>query len=285
MKNVRRNNNFINNKGQAVLEYVFLMFMILVVLLGIIIAISRSTQQFAQNYFGAYFTCLLEVGELPSLGADGVSSTECDDEYKPFTLADGWAPKDSSYNGSNPDSENNKNNGDKSEDQSTDYSKSSTAVSESSGTGAGNSGSSSVDNFGSRGQKVPLSNADKRGNSKSGDDDLGNSSAKNNFEQPQEFGTDGSGRSEYVPIYGRVADENKKDNATAVKADSQNDPEQALRGKRVPATAPKSLDKNEKPDEGISFPDFIKYLIIAAIILIILIFFGGQVMQYQKSQD
>jgi hypothetical protein len=281
MRNTYRNKNLIkNNKGQAVLEYVFLTFMVLVVLLSIIIGISRSTKKFAENYFGAYFQCLLEVGELPSLGADGVSSTECDDAYEPFTLADGWKSKGFDQDPSQSD-DSEKDGADKKDSNSDGSNASSSGASE----GSGNLASSSYGDFGSRNQKIPLSNADKRGSSKGGSDDLGNTSAKNNFEQPQEFGEDGSGRSEYIPIYGSAPDEEKKDGASLVKADSQKDPEQELRGKRIPANSKKAEEGKVKEDDGVSFPDFIKYLIITAIILIILIFFGGQVMQYQKSQD
>src|SRR5690606_36196862 len=78
-----------NSKGQAVLEYLLLVFVILLIVLPIIVSIANSTKKFSENYYGAYFECLLEVGELPQLGADGNSETECDDLYEPFTVSDG----------------------------------------------------------------------------------------------------------------------------------------------------------------------------------------------------
>lgn len=278
-----------NQKGQAVLEYVLLIFMVLIVSLAILIGLARSTQRFFHNYYGQYFECLLETGELPSLGADGNAETECDDLYEPFTVTDGRAPIDGKSGGSRDDAN-------KNSDKDSDQDASDQANAE--GSGGGGSAeyrgpiSAGAGAFGSdaagRSRKVPLSKADRGGGA--GDDEDGSDGTVryNNFRQNNDFGSDGSGRSEYVPVYGTMAgeEEEEKKSSAQAKAPVAQDPEQALRGKRVPAKSETKKDNKEVDvDGGMDFPDFMRFLIIAVIILVIIIFFGGQVMQYQKSKD
>lgn len=55
--------------------------------------------------------------------------------------------------------------------------------------------------------------------------------------------------------------------------------------KRFPAST--KLKKSDLPDIGDdwSFGDYFRYLLIAAIIIAIIVFFGGQVLQMSKSMD
>lgn len=41
------------------------------------------------SYFGDYFACILETGEMPSLGGKGAVQGICDTEFKPFSLSAG----------------------------------------------------------------------------------------------------------------------------------------------------------------------------------------------------
>lgn len=280
MNNVRNAINKIqilkNTQGQAALEYLLTLFVAIVFVLAIILGLARSVEHFARNYYGAYFSCLLETGELPSLGASGGQTTECDELYEPFTLADGRPPKPGTDT-SGSDSNSSQNDSDGGDSSSSD---SSGGFSDSSNTNGSGSGSESK--FSGNSKKVPLSAADKNGKK----DGSGDSSGYHNFQQDEEFGEDGSGRSEIVPIYGTYNREDEdKEKSKTVKANQVMDPEQVLRGKRVPAKSNIDDETKEKPTEDMEFPDFIRILIIAAILLVIVIFLGGQVMQYQKSKD
>jgi len=286
MRNTLVKNIFKSNGGQAVIEYLLLTIIIVVIALTVIKQISESTESFAKNYFGEYLACLLEVGELPSLGGPEGWSEGCKDYFQPFTLANGWPPK-------NPDGNDGSNPGDDTGDDGSSGAISENADGDSSSV-AGNSGGGDSDSgggglsggsFNGRPSRVPLSGADKGKSSKSANNDLGNGGL-NNFAEDEEFGDDGSGRSEIVPIYGQNLDEKEKEkDEKSVKTSVEQNPEQALRGRRVPASPEKQKDVDIEPDEGLTLPNFIKYLIIAAILLVIIIFLGGQVMQFQKSKD
>ncbi|MES2770300.1 MAG: hypothetical protein V4596_14250, partial [Bdellovibrionota bacterium] len=291
MISVSAKNTFKNNRGQAVLEYVLLTFIVVVVLGHIIAGLAYGTQRFAQNYFGDYFQCLLETGELPTLGSDKVPNTECDETHEPFTFKEGRpvvfndvsGPSDQFPNGSS-DTDSSQNDADPS------GSSGSGASGGDGGPGAGSLGGSGsdsfTDGFGGRNKKVPLSAADKKGKDSGAAGASGGQGGFNNFEQAEEFGEDGEGRSSYIPIYGQgqLKDEEKKSD-DVVKATVEQNPEQVLRGKRVPVSIAKEEEKKSSADENITLPDFLKIIIIAAIILVIVIFFGGQVMNYSKSQD
>lgn len=286
-----------NSKGQAVLEYVLLLFVIVVVLASIILAVADTTQRFAQNYFGEYFQCLLELGELPSLGSDGNSETECDDLYEPFTVAEGRALRfgvggeGSGSTGGSGDSggDTASDAGADSESQSSDGGSggsSSSSASSGSYDGSSNRGQSGVfAEMGGRKRAVPLSQSERGGD---GDEDptSGMISGTNNFGAGAGLTDARAGRSRYVPVYGAMdREEDKgKDNAT-VKARVEADPEQALRGKRVPVSVGKANNATLEESEEFTFGNFIKILVIVSIIVIIFVFFGGQVLQYSKSQE
>ena len=278
-----------NSKGQAVLEYVLLTFMVMVVLLAIIIAIARSTERFGKNFYGAYFECLLETGELPTLGGDGNTETECDELYESFgadeeLLTAGGSNSGDGMNGNDSSNDSNENSSDNGDGDSGKNNSASAGASEVAGP-TGGSSASGADSFG-RQKKVPLTAGD-RGRSGSSSDSDDGFAGYNNFQQTDDFGDDGSGRSSTVPVYGNfnAGDDEEENKTPVVKAEAVIDQEKVLRGSRVPANSSKKDDTNVKPDEGVTFPDFIRILLIAVIILVIVIFFGGQVMQYQKSKD
>lgn len=289
MRIIRKRRNILkDSKGQAVLEYVLLAVMMFIVLYAIIFSIAQSTKKFANNYFGAYFQCLLELGELPSLGSDSSPETECDDLYEPFTVAAGRPLKFDSTGG-NSDGSNNGASDSDSSNENADNNSSGNGDDQASSSGTGESATNSIAGGGSFGgfegrvQKVPLSAADKKQAANDADGLAGAPSGTNNF-QEDGFGSDGSGRTAYVPIYGskKLEDEEQK-KSEAIKANIPENPEQVLRGKRVPVSVAKPNIEEQK-DENYTFPDIIRILIITAIILVIVIFFGGQVMQYNKSQ-
>lgn len=264
-----------NNYGQAVLEYVLMLVIVMTVLLYFITGVARGTQKFAENYFGSYFRCLLETGELPQLGADGAAETECDELYEPYSFREGRYPISNSNSNSDSGDERNLADNDSGDNASA-------GASESGGpSNIGAGGSGGLDSN-SRSRKVPLSAADKKGRSDNSD---GGGGRFNNFQQSDEFGDEGSGRSTYVPVYGTMGGEEEEKSGETVKAQIDQNPEQALRGKRVPVSVSKTGDKSNVDDEPMTLPDFLKFIIIAAIILAIVIFFGGQVMQFNKSQD
>ena len=74
-----------SQSGQAMLEYILVLFVVVSIALGIIYQFNDSFRSKLNTYFGDYLACLIETGELPSLGSDsGVSQGECDAGFDNF---------------------------------------------------------------------------------------------------------------------------------------------------------------------------------------------------------
>ncbi len=63
--------------GQAVLEYILVLLLIVAIFVGSLYQFNDAFKTFLNSYFGNYIACLLETGELPSLGGEGPTSGEC----------------------------------------------------------------------------------------------------------------------------------------------------------------------------------------------------------------
>jgi hypothetical protein len=83
-----------DDAGQAVIEYILILTVMVGVILGGLYQLNTSFRAWADSYFGDYLACLLESGELPALG--GRAGGECGQLYKSFTLGEGWAPNNES---------------------------------------------------------------------------------------------------------------------------------------------------------------------------------------------
>lgn len=76
-----------SNRGQGSIEYIMLLLIVVMISLGALYQLNTAFADYAENYFGEYLACLLETGELPNLGAP--NGTTCDSEFEPFDLASG----------------------------------------------------------------------------------------------------------------------------------------------------------------------------------------------------
>ncbi len=83
----RLRKKLIDESGQAVIEYILVLTVVVSMVLGGLYQLNDAFRVWADSYFGDYLACLLESGELPSLG--GAGGSECTQLYKEFSLADG----------------------------------------------------------------------------------------------------------------------------------------------------------------------------------------------------
>lgn len=96
-----------NNHGQGIVEYILLIVVVIMIATALSLRLFKPANEWMKNYIGDYIECLLDQGELPSLGgAETVS--DCDLNHEPFTVSDGRAPKNSGVNstGANQNSRN-----------------------------------------------------------------------------------------------------------------------------------------------------------------------------------
>lgn len=315
-----------NQAGQAVVEYILLAVIIVGVILGMKNAFSAINDGM-NRYIGDYVACLMEYGELPSLGVkeDDVkkhtagTGKKCEEKFAEFTFEGGRPPIGGGSGTSSAGANNSANSG-------------SGNTNSRSGSQSGNSSSSSsssqsgVDGDSSDGNG--LSNL--RGNSRArrGDPNSKNqigSTAETSYgtadgssdlaqkrriiEDPEE---DAESRKrdrqsskrrfysrtdviEYRALNGRMAEQIEKQEKKRPKPRqptsrviaSSSKEELTLKSNRKVFT-PKTYEKpteNSQSDEGFAFGNILRWLIIAGMVIAIVIFFGGQIMNYSNSQD
>lgn len=74
-----------NQSGQAIIEYMLILVISVSIILGTLYQFSDAFRRTTASYFGDYLSCLLETGELPSTDGGG----ECGRTFEPFSLANG----------------------------------------------------------------------------------------------------------------------------------------------------------------------------------------------------
>jgi Flp pilus assembly pilin Flp len=85
-----RRNGLRGNRGQAVIEYILILVIVVGIILSVMYQLNTAFKKYAQSYFGEYIACLLETGELPSLGSgQGASAEICSASFEPFSLKNG----------------------------------------------------------------------------------------------------------------------------------------------------------------------------------------------------
>ena len=266
-----------NQRGQGTTEYLLVLVLSVAIILGAIVQLNTAFRAWADNYFGDYLTCLLETGELPSLG--GGTSGACDGSFKPFSIADGRPALGGAIGegggggGSKDDAASNEGN-------------KPTSPSAAADGGAAASGSISLSrNGGRRGTRFKVRNSSDIDSDSKGKSDQSGQVAFNTYDQ--------NNRVVRIPIREteamrrrRYAEDQKDPERTKAKTDK------ALEGDErsgAPTLIRRQIRKPtaEVEDTGFewSFGNLLRILIIAAILIALLLFLGGQAMQVTKSLD
>lgn len=262
-----------NERGQGIIEYVLALVVGVSLILGGMYQLNSAFKVWATNYFGNYLACLLEAGELPSISGDGGDSGVCNEFFKPFSLADGRPLKE----GKDPGAEKGK-----------------------AGSGAGTNdkkaGSSTVSGGGTH-------FASGRAFGKGG----GNRAIAAKGSKGKGLGPVGSTGSTDVSDYGSYGKLNKRidvkpktllDNRFAFEQEKEGKEKRksvasykhpSEEGGKAPKIRVKKIDRKRdvaaQEDTGLNIPNFLRYLIIAGIILALVVFLGGQTLQIGKSMD
>lgn len=262
-------------------EYVLVLVVTISILLALVYQIFKPFQSFVKSYMGDYVQCLLETGELPGLGNEETAALladeGCDSKFAAATLASG---RPSRYDSQGT------NNATRSDPSSYE---SSSSGGGGGGGGGGSSGSSSSGNnllIGSMKKKnatevggapndkvteIPLAEGSKFYNRK---DSYSQDSISKNPKQT------------YVAITGLSEEEKKK------KERQENSKRTVVTGENLDGPAKKTVVKppppkelKEKEDEPLTFGNFFRFLLIAAIVIAIIVVFGSQALRIAKSQE
>lgn len=270
-----------STSGQAIVEYILILFVIVGIALGVVYQFNDAFKKWSANYFGEYVACLLETGELPIIDNAPGDSGICSQLFKPFSLADGVRLKSSGSSGGGGGSSGGGTGSDKS----------------GAGNGGGSrevgrSGSSSSGSFGrggSRGGSAGLGDKNSK-NRKSGEKDTftGDTSAGG-----YGGGYSATNRKLDVGLRQRVdkrfafdvdkeAPESRK---TASVTKSKSGEDGGIKRSKIKGKKHAGNTTDTEDGAPIGFGNLLRYLIIAAIIIALFVFLGGQALQISKSME
>ncbi len=281
----------LKQKGQATIEYLMLFTVTLFIAGGLMFQFNDAFRNFANNYFGAYLSCLLESGELPSLGweARGSNDDSCDSDFQPFNLASGRVPVTGKYSydstplppgnpqppnfggGSPPPPENNPT----SAGGGASETKASTLAAGPSSGGGGQGGGSSQGPTAFGAGPSSAKNSD-------GSDQAPREGANSDGAYAGVGARGSSGRQQFVPLSKGESDIAEGEKKRIVPA---NEVDVAREVRRVPADDLRKKKPIQIEEPEFTLMDFVKYILIIGIIIAMVIFLGGQAVQISKSRD
>lgn len=295
-----------NQSGQAVVEYILLVAVSVSIIIGLKNAF-KGAGDFVDRYVGAYTQCLMEYGELPSLGLDDAELTKhkndaeegCNPKFKNFTFAEGRPPATSTSGGSQSKSSSSAN--DKSQKSNSENRQAGKAAD-----GANSSSSGSAGSSGSGKNASPYANGNLRRNGSGTVADGARASKVKEIEEQAEGDRPdrrSSGaetrtvyrvREKYRALTGKMADDFEKNaNKTAKREPGRQSTIKPSEdgyqpGPRV--SYPKQPERKvaaveEEKDSGWGLGALVKWIMIIGIIIAIVIFFGGQIMNYSNSDS
>ena len=266
--------------GQAILEYILILIVAITIILGGLYQLNDAFKGWATNYFGNYLACLLETGEMPSSGVSsaGGGGGICNQFFKEFNIADG-RPLIGAGGSGGPGGGEQEPRGGGGNGQAASENPSYRAGGYSSAGGAfGRLGARSGRSPGS-GRKSKLRS--KEGTTNTGSTDVSNygSSRSSTRKQDQKFVRH--------RLDNRFAFEDQKEEkvkrkaaSTAKKREEGSRTKRSLLKRKEIVKADQTIE-----DEPMTFAGFIRILIIAAIIIALVMFLGGQALQVGKSME
>lgn len=277
-----------NRHGQAVIEYVLMLVIVVTLVLALATQLFQPFGRFIDSYMGDYFACLIEYGELPTLESPDGSPADGDCRAKLGASGAFGSAAGSRRGGGGGRS------GSGSEDGSSGASSQSGRGSDSSGGGSSSSGGSyagSASRGGSRNlnaRRFPSSGVESPVQGKvveiAADGNGGNSYFGGN-NSTRRVGGSGS-KKLAIGIAGLTDQERKKLEKKASSGSGTNISTEgfgpAPKKMIVKKPEPKPVAQEEKE---VTIGNFIRYLFIAALVIALVIFIGGQAAQMSKSSD
>lgn len=282
VQKLKKQSSFSGRQGQAAVEYVLMLVVSVAMVMALGYQIFKPFQSFVKSYMGDYTACLLETGELPSLGNSdaeaALSEQGCDANFEAATLAGGRPPRSGGGAEAKNDSQGNKNDG-------------------SSGSGSGGSGGGGAGGGSSSGSS---NNLLVKSMKKKTATEMGAAPSEKITEIPlaeggKFYNRKGSYSSEaraqiakttYVGIAGLTEEEKKKqerkDGNKRVVASGESF---APPLKKIPVKKPEPKPEKEIEDTPLTFGNFFRFLLIAAIVIAIVVMLGTQILKFAKSQE
>jgi hypothetical protein len=264
-----------NQRGQAVTEYLLILVVTIALILALSAIIIKPFSSFLENYMGAYLECLLDAGELPSLGYE-VGNSICNEQFRPFEPGTGRARIAGAGGENDPNSSANRS---KSKNSSGDRDSNA-----SSGGGGSSRGSNSRFRGFEREAQKGVEGSGAASSEESSDSNLKKGKTYRSFVGRSQ--SDFSKRTVASGFGGliRYEQEKIKKREQKVKTISLNEEQQGNAAKKktvLPKTQRKAAA--EEPEKPWDFSMYLKYFVLIAIILAIIFFVGSQMRQVFKG--
>ena len=278
-----RRPSFLNNEsGQGITEYILVLIVVVAIILGGLYQVNTAFRVWAENYFGEYLSCLLETGELPTLGGS-VASGICNELYEPFSIDKGrplLAGAGTSGGSGSSSSSSSSQSSNSSSPASTDQ----RATRDSTG---GRSGSSQINPSARFGTSRGFGQSKDTASSRRGSSSSNYTGSTESSVPMSLLGSDGYGRFKVTTggldmSYLDNEDRERKQIKAGEGTKKAEEVAQERSRKKVPLRAP-AAKTEVKDDEGMTFGSFLRYIIIAAIIIALVLVVGGQLLQASKS--
>lgn len=299
------------SQGQGTTEFILVLLLTVGIVLGAALQLNQSFASFARNYFGDYLQCLLRRGELPALGIQDPTASTCNANYQPFTLAEGRPFV--GYNvtfGSGSGSGGSGGAGSGGSGGSGSGTNNGGGNGTGDGQGEGSTASRSAEGPGTSGGRGTIAGSARgRNGTGFGDDFNGGSSAGGGEEAEKKkkksytgstgdaipagaknsSQTNASSREQGILLNGYVTQTFKKEEELSepipVTATTKQKETEQRKKKRMLIVRKPAQATVEAEDVEWGFGDYMRYLIILAIIVALFVFLGGQAQQVFKSMD
>ncbi|MFN7263161.1 MAG: hypothetical protein ACK5UJ_05080 [Pseudobdellovibrionaceae bacterium] len=267
-----------SRSGQAVTEYVLLIAIVLVLLLMLANKVIKPMKSFTDSYMGSYIECLLDVGELPSLGFNNtVIDSECNTRFEPFDPLRGRPPRQVA-----PSTPGGSSQGERSQ----------VASNPSSSSGGGQSRGRRSATLDMQFRSNPGSGSDAAGGKEPNQRIVAEALPESRFQRVGSIGGGGTSgsvrRIENRGFTGWLAQEREK----AKRREERLRKVASVEGSSTPGVVKKMVVKPPTPkiiqseaEFDLGFGKIFRIAIIVAIILALLFFIGGQALQISKSMQ
>jgi Flp pilus assembly pilin Flp len=276
----RRRSLLRQESGQGTAEYILILAVVVSILVGLLYNFNRSFREYSDAFFDTYIACLLEMGELP-----GTPNTICPfPEFPPPKAGPGGPGGSGGPGGPGDKTEAAKNEGEGEKDGSENDRSGNGEVTGRAGGGRGGRASSFGRSFNQkRSSTVVGAGKDVSETSQPADALLGGSrSTVVGRVSP-------TGKSEVTRmgynVFADGVDEEKEEKSKPV-VTGQKQASDALKPKKaIENLNRKPATKESEGTKGFEFGKMIRLLFIAGLIIAIVVFFGGQLLQISKSRE
>ncbi|MES2962631.1 MAG: hypothetical protein V4760_01995 [Bdellovibrionota bacterium] len=306
MSKSRRTASWNRESGQGTLEYILVLVITVILFLTVVWQFNDAFRSYAENFFDGYVACLLETGELPGRGGN------CTADYKAFKIADGkplingplgdgstGGPGGAGTGGGGAGAGSGGKTGDAGKNADAGNKGAGGSGGDGGGGGGGGesgppAGATTVGSIGNRGKGRSKSTAVGAAKDEQGQDGGSSESLVGPMAGMGARGTESSsGRAKRTALdrgygyWGQQEQAEAAESKAPIKSVSpKNENGNNLRSKKT------SVDMSRKTasvasgsDDGFSLGSLIRYILIAGIVLAIVVFFGGQLLQISKSSE